>query len=96
MGPGVLTAISLICVVLTVEVPITAPQLESTVSVSAGELIRFAGWRGPCGDQAGSRNGPPVSRPSSGAQFRRSCPAQHSPQSSSSLPSLQSSCPSQR
>lgn len=53
MRPAVLTAISLICMVLTIEVTITAPQLESTVSISTGELVRFTGWWGPCVDQAG-------------------------------------------
>lgn len=58
VGPAVLTAIGLVCAVLTIEVTIATPQLESAVSISTGELVRFTGWRGPCVDKAGSHGGP--------------------------------------
>lgn len=53
MGSGVLTTIDLVRTVVTVKVTVTAPQLEGTVSISTGELIRLTGRRGPCADQAG-------------------------------------------
>lgn len=52
MEPGVLTTIVLICPVITIKVTVAAPQLESTVPIFTGELVRFTGWRGLCVDQA--------------------------------------------
>lgn len=86
---GTLTAVSLIGAVLTVKVAITAPQLEGTVSISTGELIGLTGRGGAWGDRARFSQWPSVGLPHPRG------PARPSPQSSSSLPSLQSSCPSQ-
>lgn len=84
--------VGLIRMVLTIKVTVTTPQLESTVSVSTGELIRLAGGRGPCVDKVGAHHGCWLTR----TQSPHSRPMPSSPQPSSSLPSLQSSCPSHR
>lgn len=48
---GTLTAVGLIGVVVAIEVAITAPQLEGTVSVSTGKLVGLTGRGWPCGTQ---------------------------------------------
>lgn len=84
----ILTAVSLVGVVVTVKVTITVPQLEGTMPIATGELVGLTGWRGAWG----------IDRLSGELQAFTSTPspdhAHPSPQSSSSLPSLQSSCPS--